>query len=224
MKLNIITDSTKEKWFVENKFNEAYQHIGEERFSYIVKCNIPDIHTGSIDIIKTEVVKFIEQNQNKIADQIENEKGPLQKSWKKYEKDFFQQISSITDLKWKHTKYNCFLLFSCFWGGDYDLDAPNIYINPLLELGDPLYVIFHELSHLLYFEYIASRYGQKYIHTNLQRVWELSEIMVNYPLVKLEIDYKFDLIIPPEISWAQEVVDQFDSRSFTELIDRYLTK
>jgi hypothetical protein len=134
-------------------------------------------------------------------------------------------MKEITQIEWRYKTYRVYLLYSCFWGGDYDINKPNIYINPLLKFGDPIYVIFHELSHLLYWEYIYSNYSQKFIKKNEKLLWNLSEVIVNYPLLKLKIAYEIPLIIPPNLKkFSTAIIKKFSSKSFSEIIEHEIKK
>lgn len=225
-KLNFVYGSkSKEFWFIENKFNEAKKSIGEERFAYIINQNILNSFDKDKNIFFNNLKGYIESNYKKILPEIKEKGEILEKRWKKFEKDFFLQMEKITGVKWKYNDYQCFLLYACFWGGDYDINKPNIYINPLLKHGDPLYIIFHELSHLIYWEYIYSKYPEKFILKNNDFLWSLSEIMVNYPLPKLKIDFNFSIIVPEKLSeFSKDIIDQFPSINFIDLINEEINK
>lgn len=225
IKLKFIKKFGKEYWFIENKYNEARKFIGEKRFIYIMNQNIPNCYSKNKEIFYRNLKKYIEANKKILVLSIAREKTNLEKKWRRFEKDFFQQIQKITKLNWQHKNYKAYLLYSCFWGGDYDINKPNIYISPLLKYGDPLYIIFHELSHLIYWEYISKKYGGKFIKKNYKLIWKLSEIMVNYPLVKMKINFNFPLVVPENLKkFSSGILKKFPSTNFANIIDDELRK
>jgi len=224
IKLKFIKSFKKEFWFVDNKYSGARKSIGKDRFFYIINHNIPNCSDGSFVSLRNKVKKHIKSNKDEIIHSINENGGKLEREWRKVENVFFQQMEEITKTKWKHKEYKIYLLFSCLWGGDYDIGAPNIYINPLLKYGDPLYVIFHELSHLLYWEFISEAYSQNFIRKNKDFLWRLSEVMVNYPLLKLKLKTKIPLIIPENlVAQSENLVKSFSKKPFKKII-RYEIK
>lgn len=219
----IVASSEKELWFVENKYNEAEKLIGNDVFKKIIRFNVLGNYANG-DIKKT-VRRYFNENKKTIRKETLETKLNLSLKWKKIEKSFFKQCEAVTGRKWLHDTYKIYLTHSCFWGGDYDINKPNIYINPLLKQGDPLYVIFHELSHLLYWEYVTSKYPDKFIDKNYKSLWRLSEIMVNYPLLKIKINFKFTPIIPKELKkLSNRILPKFKHESFTGIIDNEINK
>jgi len=219
VKLKFIKSFEREFWFVDNNYSGARKVIGKDRFLYIVNHNIPNCSDESFSGLRDKVKEHIKSNKDEIIRLI-NEKGnELEKKWRKTEDAFFRQMEEATGIKWKYKEYNVYLLFSCLWGGDYDIGAPNIYINPLLEYGDPLYVVFHELSHLMYWEFISESYPQSFIPKNKDFLWRLSEVMVNYPLLKLKLKTKIPLVIPENLAEESKgLVKRFSKESFKEII------
>lgn len=220
LKLQFVRNFNKEAWFIETKFEEAKKFIGRKRFTYIVNQNIPNCHNNNKKIFYKNIKTYIKTNKNNIVPSIKQEGNNLEKRWKKFEKNFFKQMEEITQIKWKYKTYKIYLLYSCLWGGDYDINKPNIYINPLLKYGDTLYIIFHELSHLLYWEYIYSKYSSKFIKKNYNLLWQLSEVLVNYPLLKLKIKFKFPIIIPRNLlKFSKPITKKFSILNFINIID-----
>ncbi len=223
-KLIFKVDYSKEYWFVKNQYKDARKLIGDERFSYIIKNNISNFDTNNFNQLQKNVLKYLKGNRIEIQKNLKKQKRILKNKWNKINKRFFTQIEETTHLKWKYNKYNIYLVHACFWGGDYDPNEPNIYINPLIKHGDPLYIIFHELSHLIFWEYIYSKYSKKFIKENEDFLWQLSEIMVNYPLLKIKIDYEFPLIIPLMIKNYKRIVNQFSKKEYLEIIENEVNK
>jgi hypothetical protein len=219
--LKFIQNFEKEFWFVDNKHQEAKKRIGENLFSYIIKQNIPGLEQTDDPNLNQKIKNYLEENKSDIVSSIKEKKKRLEDKWQKVEQDFFSQTEEITGLNWKHQNYKAYLLFSCLWGGDYEAENNNIYVNPLLEHGDPLYVVFHELTHLLYWQFIHSKYSANFINKNHEFLWELSEIMVNYPLLrlKLDIDMEIPLVVPPQLKdKSKPIVERFSEDSFIEII------
>ncbi len=224
-KIKIILDFNKEYWFVKNKYKDAQNNIGEKRFAYIVNCNILGIYSRKNNVFYKNLIKYIKTNKKSINLEIRQKTKEIKKKLAKKEKKFLDQAEKITGIKWHYKTYKIYPLFSCFWGGDYDIGKPNIYINPLLKHGDPLYIIFHELSHLIYWQYINSKYSQKLIEKNHNLLWKLSEVMVNYPLLKMKIGFKMPLIIPKGLmKFGKKILGKFETHSYTEIIDEVIKK
>lgn len=217
--LKFINNFPKNRWFIKNKFKEAEKVIGKKRFAYIMNQNIPNCCSKNKRKYKT-LKQYLAKHKKEITFDTKQKGGKLEKRWKKFEKDFFQQMEVITGIKWKYKIYKAYLLFGCFWGGDYDINKANIYINPLLKHGDPLYVIFHELSHLIYWEYICLKYPHKFIKRHFNLLWRLSEVMVNYPLLKMRLDFRFPLIMPANLNkFGQKIIKKFKALSYISIID-----
>ena len=124
----------------------------------------------------------------------------------------------ITGLRWQHKTCDLYLIYSCFWGGDYDENGSTIYVTPFLRYGNPLYVIFHELSHLLFWEYIYAAYSHSFIKRHHRKFWELSEIMVNYPLRKISFTSKFSVVVPPDLNGARRILKKFSRYNYLDII------
>lgn len=224
-KIRFVKNFNKEYWFVKNKFAEAKQQIGEERFAYIINQNIPVGYNKNKIIFYRNLKKYLKTNKNNLIPAIKQKSEIIENRWGKFEKNFFEQAEKITGIKWKYKTYKIYFIHSCFWGGDYDKNGSNIYINPLLEYGDPLYVIFHELSHLLYWEYIFKKYPVNFIEKNDRLLWQLSEIIVNYPLMKMKIDFEFPLIIPKDLEkFSKKIIEKFPTNNFIDIIENELKK
>jgi len=225
IKIKFIIDSKKENWFINHKYGDAEKSIGKNRFIYIVNSNIPNIYNRNREIFYKNIKKYIKLNKKTINSEIHNNSRKITSRWKEFENKFFSETEKITGIKWKHKTYKTYFLYSCFWGGDYDIDKPNIYINPLLKFGDPLYVIFHELVHLLYWEHIYSEYSEKFIKKNYNFLWKLSEAMVNYPLLKIKMNFKFPLVVPEDLeSFGKNIIKKFSEMTFINIIDDEIKK
>lgn len=223
-KLNFFVDYKKEFWFIENNYRDAQKLIGKKDFINIIKFNIPEVYSNDYNQMIKNISQYLKNHQNSILPKLLKQKAIYQKEWCLFEKNFFNQVEKTTGLKWKNKKYDLYFLYSCFWGGDYDEGGNTIYINPLLKQGDPIYVIFHELSHILFWEYIYDNYPTKFISQNHSQLWRLSEIMVNYPLLKISINYKFPLIIPPNFKGADSIIKKFAKMTFCDIIHQELKK
>ena len=223
-KLYFLVDCKKEFWFIKNKYRDAQKLIGKKKFSNIINFNIPETYSDNHKQMVKNISLHLKNQQHNILYNLLKQKNIYQKKWRLFEKNFFNQMEVITGLTWKNKTYALYFLYSCFWGGDYDENGNIIYVNPLLKQGDPLYVIFHELSHILFWEYIYDNYSKKFISQNHFWLWKLSEIMVNYPLSKLTINYKFPLIIPPNIKNADNIIRKFSTMSFCDIINKELKK
>ncbi len=165
------------------------------------------------------LIVYFDRNREQIQKQISKKATAMEKRWKKYGNAFFEQVREATKVRWRHRTYKSHFVYSCFWGGDYDINKNNIYINPLIPQGDPLYVIFHELCHLHYWEYIYSEHSASFIKKNHQLLWKLSEVMVNYPLRKIKINYRFPMVIPPNLKhFSSAIIKSFSTEEFAKII------
>lgn len=225
IKIKFIIDSKKENWFIDYKYSNAEKSIGKDRFTYIINSNVPNVYNRNREIFYKNIKKYIKLNKKTINSETHNNSGKIINRWKNFENKFFRETEKITGVKWGHKIYKTYFLYSCFWGGDYDINKPNIYINPLLKFGDPLYVIFHELTHLLYWECIYSKYSEKFITKNYNLLWKLSEIMVNYPLMKLGIGFKFPLVIPKYLeTFGKNIIKKFPKMTFVDIVNSEIKK
>ncbi|MBI5401268.1 hypothetical protein HZB05_00350 [Candidatus Wolfebacteria bacterium] len=224
-KLKFIVSFNEEYKFIKEKYDDAIEKIGKERFSFIVNHNVPNAYHKNKLILKENIGLYLLNNRKSISSNIKKSSLLIKRKWSKVEARFFNQMQDVTGIKWKNNKYNLYLLFSCFWGGDYDETQPNIYINPLLKYGDPLYVIIHELSHILYWEYINKTYSKTFIRKNKKLLWELSEVMVNYPLLNINIGIKIPLVIPPDIKqFSTKIIKKFSLSSYIDIINEVMKK
>ena len=224
-KLKFITIFDEEYKFIKEKYNDAIKKIGEERFAFIVNHNIPDAYNKNKRVLKENIGFYLSKNKKIISSDIKKSSVLIQKGWTKIEQKFFKHIQDTTGIEWKNNKYNLHLLFTCFWGGDYDEEQPNIYINPLLKFGNPLYVIMHELSHIIYWEYIYKKYSKAFIRKNKKSLWELSEIMVNYPLVNIKVGIEIPIVVPPDIKqYGSKIIKEFPIYSYTDIINKEIEK
>lgn len=218
--LKFITDFTEEYKFIKEKYDDAMQKIGKERFAFIVNYNIPNASHKNKSIFKKNIKQYLKTNEKVICSDIKKSSITIKKKWRKAETSFFKQMENSTGIAWQHNKYNLYLLFSCFWGGDYDETQPNVYINPLLKQGDSLYIIMHELSHILYWEHIYKTYSKTFIRKNKKILWKLSEVMVNYPLLNIKVGIKVPMVIPPDIKqYGSKLVKKFSQFSYIDIIN-----
>ena len=225
IKLQFIKNFQKEYWFIKNKLNAAEKEIGKKRFALIVNYNIPNGYNKDKKKFISDITAYFHSNQKQIQKQISKKAVAIEKGWKKYGDAFFKQVREVTKVRWRYRTYKNYFVSSCFWGGDYDINKNNIYINPLIPQGDPLYVIFHELCHLHYWEHIYSEYSANFIKRNHQLFWELSEVMVNYPLQKIKINYHFPMVIPPYLKrFSSAILKSFPTEEFTDIIKQTIKK
>lgn len=222
-RLNFIVHRRKELWFLKNKFKEAEKLIGRKKFTYIIDQNVPGAVEKGI-VSPRVVISYLRKNRAELSSAMTRRSKDLERRWRKLEHPFFDQMELVTGAKWKHRRYNLYLIASCFWGGDYGIGERNIYVNPLLKHGDSLYVIFHELSHIMYWEYILSKYSNSFVKRNYRKLWELSEIMVNYPLMKIDVPYRFPVVIPPDVRNGKRVLKKFRKKGYIEIIQEEIKR
>jgi hypothetical protein len=217
-KVGFIVNFHNEYNFIKKAYPAARKAIGVTIFQKIIAYNITEPVPANLTRIQKKVATYLTINRKDILEQLKEKKEQCERIWSPIGENFFEQAASVAGVPWHHKKYNVYLTASCFWGGDYDEQAPNVYVNPLLKQGDPFYIICHELSHLLFWEFIYGEYGEKFVVKHHAWLWRLSEIMVNYPLLAMHIGYTFPLIVPPNIPRSTEIVARFPSESFKDII------
>ena len=223
-KVSIIADFSEEYAFVKERYVSARRAIGVDTFRKIIAFNIPGAKAQSLPGIQKEVIAYLDANALRLRARLAAEKVVHRKIWREFEKLFFEETSRATGLSWQYATYRIHLTASCFWGGDYDENARDVYINPLLKQGDPLYVTCHELSHLLYWEYLHAHYSKSFIARHRAKLWELSEIMVNYPLIRAKAFPHFPLVIPPDIVNGKSIAADFSRKSYLDILDCEIKK
>ena len=209
-------DHSKEVWFVRHKFRDAMSQIGATRFVDILNRSVFK-GTGWEGASLEPFLEHLHRNRTGIARQLQQRAPAIRRRWKRYERAFFEQTQTVTGVAWRRRRYRAILIYSCFWGGDYDSEG-NVYVSPSVRYGDPLYVVYHEMSHLLYWEFVRSISSEAFIRRAFTPLWQLSEIMVNYPLLKLRIGFRFPLILPPDLPGRKTILAQFPTRSYREII------
>lgn len=217
------SDLKKELWFINNAYAQAKKAMGPTLFKRVIDTNIPGIYSENEQVLKIRLSEYLKEEYRKISKDLEKERKNYENRFKKISALFFKGCESTCELKWKNKTYVVYLMYSCFWGGDYDENGNTVYINPFLKLGDPSYVIFHELSHLLFWEYIHDTRTKAFIKKWRNKLWELSEIMVNYPLQKIPLTSKFPTVVPPRIK-ASLVLNKFGKLKYKEIIDLEIKK
>jgi hypothetical protein len=219
-KLKFVANFEMESWFIKNKYSDTAKLIGKKEFIDLASKNVNGCHCKNKKDFTVYLNKYIIKNKKDIIFEIKQKKKIIEKRWHKFEKKFFYSLEQITGVNWKYKNYKCYLCSTCFFGGDYDIQKPNIYINPLSKHGDPSYVIFHELSHLLFWNYVFLKYSKSFVKENYYFLWKLSEIMVNFPLLKLDLKFYFPLTIPEKLrKFGKPIVEKFSIMNFTDIID-----
>lgn len=222
--VEIVSRFPDEYKFVREKYPAARRAIGSDTFKRIVAFNIPGTKAKTLSEIQHETAIYLNANRPALTEQLAAKKRKYKGIWRKSGGKFFEEISRITKLHWRHATYRIHLTASCFWGGDYDEKAADIYVNPLLKQGDPFYVMCHELSHLHFWEYIHAKYPESFIMRHHAKLWALSEIMVNYPFHQSKLFRHFPVVIPPGVAGGTRIVADFSRRSYFEIIDREIKK
>jgi len=223
-KLDIKIDFRKEHWFIRKKYPSAEKAIGRDHFSRIINFNVPNAYRPDPAQLEKNILSYLRQNQSEISSSLQKKKRIIQERWNQISEAFFRDSEGLTGIRWRKEKYTLYFLASCFWGGDYDENGKNIYISPLLPHGDPLYIILHELSHLLFWEYIYDTYPPALISRNHVQFWALSEIMVNYPLLKMRLGIEMPVVIPHSVSGGKRLIKKFGAHSFKEIITQELKR
>jgi len=178
------------KWKIRKFFGENY-------FNSLLKMSYPKL-VGKTD---KEIINYFKNNKEKIIHQTEKSGEKLKQEWANINNNFFQEVEKVTDFKWKHKVYKCHLSSTFICGGCYDAQRGNIVsIFPRLEHA--LDTLFHELIHLHFWDTIDElriEHNKKERLTAQGKVWDLSEIAVNYPLQKIKIEgYKSEFNTYPQ--------------------------
>src|SRR3989338_4118852 len=169
------------KWKIRKFF-------GENFFNYLLKLYYPRL-VGKAD---KEIINYFKNNKEKIIQQTEKSGEKLKQEWARVSNDFFQEVERVTGFKWRHEIYKCHLSSTFICGGCYDAQKGNIIsVFPRLRYALGLDTLLHELAHLHFWDTIDElkiRYNKKEKLTAQGKVWDLSEIAVNYPLQKIKME------------------------------------
>lgn len=161
--------------------------FGEKLFDYFLRLYYPKL-VGKTD---EEIINYFKDNKEKIIQQTEKAGKKLKKKWKKVGDDFFKEVERVTGFGWKHKTYKFHLSSTFICGGCYDAQIGNIIsIFPRLKHASALDTLFHELVHLHFWDVIGKlkiKYDKSEKLTAKGKIWDLSEVAVNYPLQKIKI-------------------------------------
>jgi len=131
------------------------------------------------------------KNKEKIINQTKKAEENLKQKYEKTNNNFFKEVERVTSFKWKHKIYKCHLSSTFICGGCYDAQNGNVVsVFPRLKHASALDTLFHELVHLHFWDTIDKlkiKYDKNEKLTAKGKVWDLSEIAVNYPLQKIKV-------------------------------------
>ncbi len=136
-----------------------------------------------------EILKFFTNNKESILQQIRIASEHLERQWKPFSNEFFEQIEKLTNFKWQNREYLCHFSSSFICGGKYE--RPNIIVVfPRATHTDTLQIIPHELFHLHFWDFIE-RLGIEITKEKMNELWDLSET-IDFLLEDLKIkDLKY---------------------------------
>lgn len=144
----------------------------------------------------TEILNFFTNNKDSILRQLKTSSERLERRWKPFSSDFFEQIEKLTNFKWQNKEYLCHFSSSFICGGKYE--RPNIIVVfPRATHTDPLQTILHELFHLHFWDFIENL-GIEITKEKMNELWDLSEI-IDFLLEKLRIKgFEYKSILYPQ--------------------------
>jgi len=193
--------------------------FGENFFNYLLKLYYPKL-IGKTD---KEIINYFKNNKEKIIQQTEKSGEKLKQEWVKINNYFFQEVERVTGFKWKHKIYKCHLSSTFICGGCYDAQKGNIVsVFPRLKHASVLDTLFHELIHLHFWDTINElkiKYNKKEKLTAKGKIWDLSEIAVNYPLQKIKIkEHKPEFHIYPQHKKLWNKIKKYWNLDFKDFI------
>ncbi len=172
--------------YIYKKWN-LRKFFGEKGLDYFLKQSYPKL-VGKTD---EEIISYFKENQGLITHQTEKAGTKLKQKWNKTHNQFFKEVERVTGFKWKHKVYKCHLSSTFICGGCYDAGKETlISVFPRLPNYLLLDTVFHELAHLHFWDTIDKlkiKYPKNEKLTAKGKLWDLSEIAVNYPLQKIKI-------------------------------------
>lgn len=197
--------------------------FGEKGFNYFLNESYPQL-VGKND---EEIVAYFKENRKEIIKQIKEAGIKLKQKWEKTNNFFFNEVERVTGFKWKHQAYECHLSSTFICGGCYDAEKGNIVsVFPRLSDNLLLDVLFHELVHLHFWDTLDAlkiKYDKNEKLAAKGKIWDLSEIAVNYPLQKIKVPgYEPELNIYPQHREGWDKVKRYLNLSFNEFIFKSL--
>lgn len=200
------------KWKIRKFF-------GEKSFNYLLTLYYPEL----VEKTDKEIIDFLINNQIRIINQTKKSGEKLKKQWEKTNNVFFKEVEKVTGFKWKYPVYKCHLSSTFICGGCYDARKGNIVsVFPRLKHASALDVLFHELVHLHFWDTIDKlkvKYNKNEKLTAKGKIWDLSEIAVNYPLQKIRINgYKSEFCIYPKHKKLWKKIKKYWNLGFKEFI------
>jgi len=200
------------KWKLRNFF-------GEKLFNYFLKLYYPKL----IRRTDKEIINYFIKNKEKIINQTKNSGEKLKSEWRKTNNNFFTEVEKVTGFKWRHQIYKCHLSSTFICGGCYDAQRGNVVsVFPRLKHASVLDTLFHELVHLHFLDAIDElkiKYNKKENLTTKSKIWDLSEIAVNYPLQKIKIKgYNPEFHIYPQHKRLWNKIKKYWNLDFKEFI------
>lgn len=198
------------KWQIRKFF-------GEKLFDYFLKLYYPKL-VGKTD---KEIIGYFKNNNKRIIQQTEKAGEKLRVIWEEINNEFFKEVERVTGFKWKYKIYKCHLSSTFICGGCYDF--PNVVsVFPRIKHASVLDTLFHELAHLHFWDTIDElkiKYNKKEKLTAQGKVWDLSEIAVNYPLQKIKIKgYKPEFHIYPQHKKIWNKIKKYWNLDFKDFI------
>jgi len=182
MKVDFLTDS--EMIIEELKDFEQVKKV--LKYPYYFYKTFPQLENKSTE----EIVNYFKINKKAILKKLDKKKKEIEALWRPVEKRFFEDITILTDFKWKFQNYKCFL--SCAWAGRYFFPKNEIEIFGFLRKVDTLNTIAEELFHLHFWNILEEKFKinaefldkEKYTEKE-KKLWFLSEAVVGFVLPEI---------------------------------------
>lgn len=179
---------------IEEDFPRMRGAFGED-FNAFIKRYYPECYGKENE----EIMRYFREKEDSITKKIKRDAADLKREWMKVEEDVFAHIENITGSKFKRKNYVCYLSSTTIWGGSYEI-PDKILVFPSCKHSNPVLIIAHELTHLLFWEVFKT--VKKTIPKDLfgSKLWDFSEVVTNFILLKIKLkgfDYKSRL-------WSEE--------------------
>lgn len=206
-KLNFLNYNSKEDLERVNNIHNQYRKSGN--YEKILQNQFPD-YNGKTD---EDFIYYYNENQKEIINRIKIDGKRAENNW---DNNFFSKISNITGFDWDYSKYEC--SFSAVWVGGGGYIRPNKIIICPFRI-DTNALIGHELFHLHYWDIIDNIYPKGKVPISINKLWDLSEVVVNYPLEEIKMNGYKERIMSQHKSLHSQVYPLWKNRnSYEEFI------
>ncbi len=138
------------------------------------------INSNSFLDVKRELVSYLRKNPKKTKINLDE----IKEAWKDVSGTFFREVTRLTNRKFDHSKYKCFLIFSLC--GHYKEGTNKIYVESHLSPKAISAICSEELLHLHYWKIIKDLFKKRRNELTdkfYMKPWQISEVIPEYVLI-----------------------------------------